>query len=329
VFQHVIQQLLDPEKSRMTKQIRGNHSLSWGSHSLQFKLPILSLQLTGLSAAQHDALKENYPGFFVKTARDFAGNDIECHAYQLNHFPAVLPDTLTKNGQYSPRIIRQQTSDIELTGINFKAQIGLNADPAPASLGVCRESELPQSNVIENFLRVCTAYRALRTGGVMLHSAGLLFDGQAYIFSGRSNAGKTTLTRKAYDKGVRVLSDDINLVLPGKAGYMAHAVPFTGEFGRTLDHQDGKKAYPLAGIILLEQDDQLETKPISQSQAVAGLLVGCPFVNADAEESERLFDSVIGLVSQLPVIRLVSRRNDNFDTIMKAVRKEFNHAKKR
>jgi len=287
----------------------------------------MSVRLTGLSRAQHSELKENYPGFIAKTTRDIAGNGIECHVYRLNHPPAVLPGTLTLDGQYSPRIIRRQTSDIELTGINFKARVGLGVDPAPASLGVCREDELPQANVIENFLRVYTAYLALRTGGAMLHSAGLVFDGQAYIFSGRSNAGKTTLTRKAYDKDIRVLSDDINLVLPGKAGYMAHAIPFTGEFGRTLDHRGGKKAYPVAGIILLEQGDQLETRPISQSQAVAGLLTGCPFVNADAEESERLFDSVTGLVAHVPVIQLVSRRNDNFDTIMKAVRKEFNHAK--
>ena len=152
-----------------------------------------------------------------------------------------------------------------------------------------------------------------------------MFDGQAYIFSGRSNAGKTTLTRKAHEIGARVLSDDINLVLPGNNGYQAHAVPFTGEFGRTLDHPGGKETYPVAGIVLLEQSDSLATETVSQSAAVARLLTGSPFVNTDAEESEKLFDVVNSLVTQVPVIKLLSRRDDKIDEIMHAVKSGFEH----
>ena len=83
----------------------------------------------------------------------------------------------------------------------------------------------------------------------------------------------------------------------------------------------------MVGIILLEQGDELKTKPVSQSQAVAGLLTGCPFVNVDGEESERLFDSVSGLAARLPVVRLISRRGDDIHAIMKAVKKEIGHAK--
>ncbi len=156
----------------------------------------------------------------------------------------------------------------------------------------------------------------LQYSGVVLHSAGLVFDEQAYIFSGRSNAGKTTLTRKAYAIGARVLSDDINLILPGDTGYDAYAVPFTGEFGRTLDHAGGKESYPVAGIVLLEHSDHLETLPVSSSAAVARLLTGCPFVNTDEHESDALFDSITGIVEKVPVIRLLSRKEDGIDDIM-------------
>ncbi len=188
-----------------------------------------------------------------------------------------------------------------------------------AFLGVTEEHELAKTSVIENFLRILAAHCTLQQGGLILHSAGLVFDGQAYIFSGRSNAGKTTLTRKAYRYGARVLSDDINLLLPGKEGYKAHAVPFTGEFGRTLEHSGGQDSYPVAGIILLRQGEKLAVQSVTTADAVAGLLAGCPFVNTDTVESDRLFDAVISLVTALPVIRLVCTRDDDIEDIMAAV----------
>ena len=122
------------------------------------------------------------------------------------------------------------------------------------------------------------------------------------------------------------MSDDINLVLPHGSGYRAHAVPFTGEFGRTLEHAGGRQSYPLAGIILLEQSDSLATSPVSPSTAVARLLTGCPFINTDPEESATLFDVLAGLVARVPVIRLQSRRDDHIEAIMLKVKEELTHA---
>lgn len=310
----------------MTMQTGISQRSAWGSHNLQFKLPMTTVQLAGLSSAQVAGLKASYPNFIAEIEPGVEKKEgIFCQAYRLDNPPEVKLDILTLDGQYAPRSIRQEGGTIELTGINFKAQIGLGLDPEKSSLGVALEHELPLGNVIENFLRVYSAHRVLELGGVLLHSAGLVFEDQAYIFCGRSNAGKTTLTRKAFDAGARVLSDDINLVLPGKNGYRAHAVPFTGEFGRTLDHRGGKENYPVAGIVLLEQGDALATDTVTQSVAVARLLTGSPFVNTEAEESERLFDAVTGLVAQVPVIKLFSRRNDKIDTIMHAVKSRFGH----
>lgn len=315
------------ENRKMTPQAGVFACQSWGEHILQLKLPTSDVKLTGLSVSQKNALKQAYPRFAITMGRDISKDGITCRACRLDHPPAVSPDDLTRDGLYTPRIIRRHISGIEVTGINFEARIGLGAGHTETSLGVVQEDELPRANVIENFLRIFSAYQALAVHGVMLHSAGLVFNNQAYIFSGRSNAGKTTLTRKAYEKGAWVLSDDINLVLPGKDGYQAHAVPFSGEFGRTLDHRGGKDAYPVAGIILLEQGDQLGTEPVRPSRAAARLLTGCPFVNMDARESERLFDAVTRLVARVPVIRLTSRRDDDMDEIINKIQTEFGYGK--
>ena len=293
---------------------------SWGDLSLTLRLPSLKVKLLGLSCTQHKTLKESYSNFISQKV-EFA--DIHCIAYRLQSMPDIHIEQLSSEGQYAPKKVRSNdASTLTVTGDNFEAHFEMNTSTS-SSLGVLKEKELTHANVIENYLRIISAHRVLRQNGVVLHSAGLVFNEKAYIFSGRSNAGKTTLTRKAYAKGALVLSDDINLVLPVKTGYDAYAVPFTGEFGRTLDHAGGKKSYPLAGIVLLEQSDHLQTLPVGNAMAVARLLTGCPFVNTDEHESEALFDSVTALVENVPVIRLLNQRTNSIDDIMAAVHKQF------
>ncbi len=291
-----------------------------GRESLTLNLPASKIRFLGLSQSQKNTLIKSYPGFL---SEENLPVDIECQTYRLKNTPKFSNDELTINGQYAPRKVRHADDNgLNITGVNFEASFAL-ISPGPSSLGVVEEKELAYANVIENYLRIVSAHKVLGHRGLVLHSAGLVFDDEAYIFSGRSNAGKTTLTRKSYEIGARVLSDDINLVLPGGAGYNAYAVPFTGEFGRTLEHDGGKESYPLAGIILLEQGDRLEASAVSESIAVARLLSGCPFVNTDKDESEALFDSVTRLVSKVPVIRLLNRRADKIDDIMNEVKRQF------
>ena len=93
------------------------------------------------------------------------------------------------HGQYAPLQIRGPHG-VKVIGENFIAQIPLQPGHPPGSIGVLAEHELAYPNVIENVMRIYAAYRALDTGGLMLHSAGLVREGVAYIFVGRSNAGK-------------------------------------------------------------------------------------------------------------------------------------------
>jgi len=298
----------------------------WGRHSLILNLPATTIEVSGLSDRQADVLKQAYTGFVIQNGEP-EQCDTHCRALRLNHPLGISSEDLTRDGLYSPKICRQTEYEFTLTGINFESVIRSDVSSTEATLAVASEEDLVLSGVFENFLRVLSSHQVLQKGGVALHSAGLVFSEQAYIFSGPSNAGKTTLTHKAHKKGARVLSDDINLVLPDKdektCAYDAYAVPFTGEFGRTLDHAGGKDSYPVAGIILLEQSNRLETHPVTPSMAVARLLTGCPFVNTDEHESDALFNSVTGLVSKVPVIRLLSQRDDDIDDIMVAVKEQF------
>jgi len=302
----------------------------WGPHAVWISLPALTIRLTGLSKDQLSSLIESYPGCITEQEHEPTEQAvIECSAYRLQQPVTIPARALSRAGQYTPRQIRHQ-DNILITGCNFRAQFALNPANPVAALGVAEENELSQANVIENFLRIYAAYHTLRQGGLVLHSAGLVFAGQAYIFPGKSNAGKTTLARKAYQRKSQILSDDINLLLPAAQGYQAHAVPFTGEFGRTLDYLGtGREAYPVAGIILLKQAKQLSTETVRPSIAVAALLAGCPFVNTDEAESDALFNAVIRLATKLPVIRLSSCRDDTVGAIMTAVTRQLDNRQER
>jgi hypothetical protein len=297
---------------------------NWGPCGVTFTLPATSISFTGLSAYQKRLIEENYAGFISKQPNTQDKQQASCHVYKMEQPPEVSLADLTRDGQYAP-LQRRRASSVDLTGNEFRASVPIAEHASLGSLGVVHEEQLPYPSVIENVLRVYTAYKAVETRGVILHSAGLVFDQQAYIFVGRSNAGKTTLTRKAHAYGAKVLSDDINMVLPSRdnLGYDAHAVPFTGEFGRTLDHDENPKSYPLAGLIFLEQSESLKVTSIKTADAVAKLLVGCPFVNMDSEQTPMLFDSVTALALKTPLVRLQSARDETIENIMSAVKSKI------
>ncbi|MGA8260246.1 MAG: hypothetical protein WB783_08550 [Arenicellales bacterium] len=302
----------------------------WGEHSLSFRLATASLNVWGLSAHQCDVLSRCYSEFVgPATTSPRGGNPSppstrspECRAYRLTNAPRVTTEALTRDGQYTPLKVRTLCS-IELTGINFRASIDTRITGGCSSLGVAYEHELAKGDVFENFLRVYSAHQALAQGGVILHSSGVAFDDKAYIFVGRSGAGKTTLARKAHAEGGLVLSDDVNLLLPRYDAFRAFAVPFTGEFGRTLREVHALASYPVAALVLLERGERLHAATIKASQAVAKLLVGSPFVNMDTDESAALFDVVTGLIRRVPFVALQCAREDSASDIISLVRRHI------
>jgi hypothetical protein len=83
-------------------------------------------------------------------------------------------------------------------------------------------------------------------GGLLLHAAGALVDGRAFLLPGSSGAGKTTWARACAAAGLPVLSDDHVLVDLGAE------VPFA--LGSPLRGRDfpspGRGRWPLAGVLL-------------------------------------------------------------------------------
>jgi hypothetical protein len=143
-------------------------------------------------------------------------------------------------------------------------------------------------------------------GGVLTHAAALAGRSGAFLVSGPSGAGKTTLSRAAHAVGARILSDERTIVRrapDGDGGWLLGGTPWPGEGGFA-----DNAALPLRGIMLLEQADRDELCPVSPARALA-LLYRCHFPPLwDAGASERTLQHLERLVREVPAFILRNRR---------------------
>jgi hypothetical protein len=83
--------------------------------------------------------------------------------------------------------------------------------------------------------------------------------------------------------------------------FSAFGTPFAGELAR-IGH---KVRAPLAALFLLEQGPQNRVEPLSEGRAARELLRHVLFFARDEELVVMVFNTICGLVKQIPVRRLV------------------------
>ena len=112
--------------------------------------------------------------------------------------------------------------------------------------GRVRQNANPYS--LDSVLRIVHSLILAERGGFLLHSASAICEGRAYLFSGVSGAGKTTMTRLA-PADVTLLTDEISYVRPSGGGYAAFGTPFAGELAKAGENC----AAPVSALFFLEQ----------------------------------------------------------------------------
>jgi hypothetical protein len=136
-------------------------------------------------------------------------------------------------------------------------------------------------------------------GGFLLHAASSIRNGRAFVFSGPSGAGKTTMTRLA-PQDATILTDEISYIRKQDDAYCAFGTPFSGELARAGENVNA----PIASLYLLEHGAENRIEPMSGARAGAALLRNILFFAEDAPLVERVFDTACDLVSRIPVSRL-------------------------
>ena len=163
--------------------------------------------------------------------------------------------------------------------------------------GSVRQNANPYS--LDSVLRILHSLILAQRGGFLLHAASAICDGRAFLFSGVSGAGKTTMTRLA-PPDITLLTDEISYLRPNPDGYSAFGTPFAGELARAGENC----AAPVSALFFLEQGPENRVDEMSSAEAVRRLMRNILFFAEDQGLVEKLLATACDFVARVPVRRL-------------------------
>jgi hypothetical protein len=165
---------------------------------------------------------------------------------------------------------------------------------------------------LDSLLRILLTAVLLPQRGFLLHAASVVRDGRAYIFAGRSGAGKSTVA--SLSPIGTVLTDEISLLRYSDDCWQAYGTPFWGEFRAAGMNQH----FPIAGIYFLTQDRQDRFVPLTTKQILRALLPCVLFFSPEKRANEALLSMLLDFVDLVPAYRLHFRRSADFWRVIAA-----------
>ena len=111
-------------------------------------------------------------------------------------------------------------------------------------------------------LRIVHTLLLAREGGFLLHASSAIRNGRAFLFSGVSGAGKTTIARLA-PPDAALLTDEISYVTKQDDRYFAVGTPFYGELSRAGENLRA----PIEALYLLAKGPENKIEDIEGVEA--------------------------------------------------------------
>ncbi|HLJ76410.1 MAG TPA: hypothetical protein VKT75_03310 [Acidobacteriaceae bacterium] len=152
---------------------------------------------------------------------------------------------------------------------------------------------------IDAVLRIVHTLMLAQQGGFLLHASSLVRNGKAFLFSGVSGAGKTTMARLA-PPDTTLLTDEASYVRKLDGRYVAYGTPFAGELA-----QPGKDiSAPVAALYLLDKAPENRIEKMESAAALQSLLRNILFFAQQPEMVRRVFEAACEFVDAVPVFQL-------------------------
>jgi hypothetical protein len=212
------------------------------------------------------------------------------------------------------RVTRQgsepQSTLWQITRGDFSARWNPNT-----GTGQVRQNANPYS--LDSVLRILHSLILADRGGFLLHAASAICGGRAFLFSGISGAGKTTISRLA-PTDVTLLTDEISYIRPANqaqtqartqartksaqesSSYQAFGTPFAGELARSGENTGA----PIEALFFLEQGPENRIDELSSAEAVRRLMRNILFFAEDPRLVEQLLATACDFVARVPILRL-------------------------
>jgi hypothetical protein len=165
---------------------------------------------------------------------------------------------------------------------------------------------------LDSLLRVLLSWKLLSHHGFLLHAATVVRKGKAYIFTGRSGAGKSTVASLS-PKG-SVLTDEISLIRREDGVWRAYGTPFWGEFRATGSNTSA----PVAGIFRLQQAAENRVTALRPVAILRALLPNVLFFSAEAEANRQLLEILSQAATEITCYNLAFGKNATFWEVLPA-----------
>jgi hypothetical protein len=246
-------------------------------HACVVEVGGIPVSLSTDSESFRDLLCQRYTGFLSSSRAEYELD------FQLTESRAVSDDDV--------RVRRE--------GCQWRIERGDFCARWDADSGCGWVKQAPNPYALDSVLRILHSLILAARGGFLLHAASAVCDGQAYLFSGVSGAGKTTMTRLA-PSGIRLLTDEISYARPGAGGYWAYGTPFSGELAKSGENCSA----PISALFFLEKGPENRIDEISPAEAARGLMRNILFFADDRELVEKLLATACDFVAGVPIRRL-------------------------
>ena len=165
---------------------------------------------------------------------------------------------------------------------------------------------------LDSLLRVLLSWKLLGHHGFLLHAATVIRNGKAFIFTGRSGAGKSTVASLSPEG--TVLTDEISLLRREDGIWRAYGTPFWGEFRAAGSNTSA----PVAGIFRLLQAAENRVEALRPMATLRALLPNVLFFSAEAEANRQLLDIVNQAAKEIAGYNLSFRRTPAFWEVLPA-----------
>jgi hypothetical protein len=172
----------------------------------------------------------------------------------------------------------------------------------------------------DSCLRVLYTLRLLRHGGFLVHASAQIRSGAGCIFTGKSEAGKSTISRLGVDN--LVLCDELPLIRRIEGRYRVWGTPFWGEFGKGTVTASGE----VRALFFLNKAPFNRSDPVSRARALPRLLQTTLFFSRDPAMVDAAMRHCTDFLSTIPAFDLYSRPEPGVWEAVDAALEAIGHA---
>ena len=208
---------------------------------------------------------------------------------------------------FAPKSMRAERNG---DGVTFMIDQGVSTASASGEVAIRLVSTTPahQAAALVNLATAAIAWRLPRRGAALLHAAGIVLGGRAFVLVGGEGTGKTTWAKHAQAAGAEVLGDDLVLVDRSAGTWEALASPFRAQ-ASTL-RSPGR--WPVAAILGGVHAGAVSLHDEPAIRTLARLAANLPFA-VDGLGADAAIDRVLdGLVREVPHLILAFAPDASF-----------------